>query len=58
MGNIVLRDRRQLSTDGILIVVVTMDRLNRRVLAGQTSSHAGLSTSANPKNFWTRREKR
>ena len=25
VGNIVLRDRRQLSTDGILIVVVTMD---------------------------------
>jgi len=34
VGNIVLRDRRQLSTDGILIVVVTMDRQNRRVLAG------------------------
>ena len=29
-----LRDRRQLSTDGILIVVVTMDRRNRKVLAG------------------------
>lgn len=34
VGNIVLRDRRQLSTDGILIVVVTMDRKNRKVLAG------------------------
>ena len=34
VGNIVLRDRRQLSTDGILIVVVTMDRLNRRVGGG------------------------
>jgi len=34
VGNIVLRDRRQLSTDGILIVVVTMDRRNRKVLAG------------------------
>lgn len=34
VGNIVLRDRRQLSTDGILIVVVTMDRQTRKVLAG------------------------
>ncbi len=33
VGNIVLRDRRQLSQDGILIVVVTMDR-NNRVVAG------------------------
>src|SRR5690606_11560233 len=34
VGNIVLRDRRQLSTDGILIVVSTMDRRTRKVLAG------------------------
>ncbi len=34
VGNIVLRDRRQLSTDGILIVVVTVDRRNNRVVAG------------------------
>lgn len=29
VGNIVLRDRRQLSQDGILIVVVTMDKEGR-----------------------------
>lgn len=34
VGNIVLRDRRQLSKDGILIVVVTMDKANGGVIAG------------------------
>lgn len=34
VGNIVLRDRKQLSQDGILIVVVTIDKENGRVMAG------------------------
>jgi ribonuclease J len=34
VGNIVLRDRRQLSQDGILIVVVTIDKENGRIVAG------------------------
>ena len=34
VGNIVLRDRRQLSTDGIVIVVVTMNRSANKVMAG------------------------
>lgn len=34
VGNIVLRDRKQLAEDGILIVVVTMDKENKQVLAG------------------------
>ena len=34
VGNIVLRDRRQLSQDGILIVVVTMDKASNAVVAG------------------------
>ncbi|NLJ80726.1 MAG: ribonuclease J [Firmicutes bacterium] len=34
VGNIVLRDRRQLSTDGILIVVVTMNRHLKDIAAG------------------------
>lgn len=34
VGNIVLRDRKQLSQDGILIVVVTLDRENHRIAAG------------------------
>ena len=34
VGNIVLRDRRQLSQDGILIVVVTVDRQDWAIVAG------------------------
>ncbi len=34
VGNIVLRDRKQLSQDGILIVVVTLDKKTGKVLAG------------------------
>ena len=34
VGNIVLRDRKQLSQDGIVIVVVTLDRDNRMIAAG------------------------
>ncbi len=34
VGNIVLRDRRQLSQDGIMIVVVTVDKENCRVVSG------------------------
>lgn len=34
VGNIVLRDRKQLSQDGILIVVVTMDKTSGQIMAG------------------------
>lgn len=34
VGNIVLRDRRQLSQDGIMIVVVTIDRESCQVVSG------------------------
>lgn len=34
VGNIVLRDRRQLSSDGIMIVVVTLNRKTGAVMAG------------------------
>lgn len=34
VGNIVLRDRRQLSNDGIMIVVVTLDKETCTVIAG------------------------
>ena len=34
VGNIVLRDRRQLSQDGIVILIVTLDREHGSILAG------------------------
>ena len=34
VGNVVLRDRRQLSQDGILIAVVTIDKRTGAVVAG------------------------
>ncbi|MBT2660153.1 ribonuclease J [Bacillus sp. ISL-45] len=34
VGNIVLRDRRLLSQDGVLIVVVTLNKADRRIAAG------------------------
>lgn len=34
VGNIVLRDRKQLSQDGILIVVATINRRTKKVIAG------------------------
>ncbi|QPC46397.1 ribonuclease J [Mangrovibacillus cuniculi] len=34
IGNIVLRDRRLLSQDGIFIVVVTLDRRNKKIISG------------------------
>lgn len=34
VGNVVLRDRRHLSQDGLIIVVVTMDRVSGQLLAG------------------------
>lgn len=34
VGNIVLRDRRQLSQDGIMIVVITMNKQTHRVVSG------------------------
>ena len=34
VGNIVLRDRRQLSQDGIMIVVVTVDKESCHVVSG------------------------
>lgn len=34
VGNIVLRDRRQLSQDGILIVVITINRYTSKIVAG------------------------
>ena len=34
VGNVVLRDRQQLAADGVLVAAVTIDRVNRKILAG------------------------
>ena len=34
VGNIVLRDRRHLSEDGLMVVVVTMEKESGAILAG------------------------
>jgi len=34
VGNIVLRDRKHLSQDGLLVVVITLDRESNKVIAG------------------------
>lgn len=42
VGNIVLRDRRLLSEDGIFIAVVTLDPKNRRIVAGPQIQSRGF----------------
>ncbi len=42
VGNVVLRDRRQLSQDGILIAVVTIDQRTGAVVAGPDIVSRGL----------------
>lgn len=34
VGNVVLRDRRHLSEDGLIVVVITLDARNKEVIAG------------------------
>ena len=50
VGNIVLRDRRLLSQDGILIVVVTLTRQDKRIAAVLKLSLVVLSMFVNRKN--------
>lgn len=42
VGNIVLRDRKLLSEDGIFIVVVTLNRKSKPLLQDQKSFHVAL----------------
>ena len=50
VGNIVLRDRRVLSEDGIFIAVVTIDRKAKRIVANpEIASRGFIYTQTNPK---------
>ena len=44
VGNIVLRDRKQLAQDGILIVVTAIDKQSGTVVQGRILSPGALST--------------
>lgn len=44
IGNIVLRDRRVLSEDGIFVVVATIDRKKKRSSPVRRSHHGALSS--------------
>ncbi|KPC98641.1 Ribonuclease J 2 [Geobacillus sp. BCO2] len=46
VGNIVLRDRRLLSQDGILIAVVTLNKATKTIAAGPEIISRGSSTCA------------
>lgn len=48
VGSIVLRDRKHLAQDGLIIVVMTMDSATGTVLAGPTSSQEALCMSGRP----------
>ena len=45
VGNIVMRDRRHLSEDGLVIVVAIVDRASGQVLAGPDIVTRGLCMS-------------
>ena len=49
VGNIVLRDRKMLSQDGILVVVVTLGKDEKKIISGQKSFHADLYMYVNQK---------
>ena len=50
VGNIVLRDRKHLSQDGILTVVVTLSKENKSILQGQTLFQEDLFMLGNLKD--------
>ena len=57
VGNIVLRDRQHLSEDGIMVVVLTLEKRTNQLLAGLTSYPAVSSMYANPEDLMGEQEK-
>ena len=43
VGNIVLRDRQNLAQNGIIVVVLTLEKYSNQLLAGLISSQEALS---------------
>ncbi|AZV43887.1 ribonuclease J [Peribacillus asahii] len=42
VGNIVLRDRKQLSEDGMLVIVVTLSKMERKIISGPDTISRGF----------------
>lgn len=58
VGNIVLRDRRQLSQDGIMIVVVTIEKIPAILFPARILFPVVLCMCAKPKTLWKQPKKK
>ncbi len=54
VGNIVLRDRQHLAEDGILIVVLTLERFSNQLLAGPDIVSRGFVYVRESEDLWKR----
>jgi len=52
VGNIVLRDRKHLSQDGLIVVVITIEGDTGNVIAGPDVISRGFVYVRNPKTSW------
>lgn len=58
VGNIVLRDRRQLSQDGIMIVVVTIEKIPAILFPARILFPVVLCMCVKPKTLWKQPKKK